>query len=109
MTVFHACAPTNHPDVHFVPARRSSDLTGAIDCWHLWGDAGAGKNALPFVLSSFANAAWCGLQCGRRILRTSHLCGPGTGDRKSTRLNSSHVATSYAVFCLKKKNSYART
>src|SRR5690625_5445920 len=26
-------------------------------------------------------------------------------DRKSTRLNSSHVATSYAVFCLKKKNT----
>src|SRR5690625_6529435 len=25
------------------------------------------------------------------------------GDRKSTRLNSSHVAMSYAVFCLKKK------
>src|SRR5207253_8993890 len=30
--------------------------------------------------------------------------GPAvSGDRKSTRLNSSHVATSYAVFCLKKK------
>src|SRR5207253_8866109 len=28
--------------------------------------------------------------------------GPGR-DRKSTRLNSSHVAISYAVFCLKKK------
>src|SRR5215208_4424612 len=28
------------------------------------------------------------------------------GDRKSTRLNSSHVAISYAVFCLKKKNTY---
>src|SRR5437870_10789335 len=27
-----------------------------------------------------------------------------TKDRKSTRLNSSHVAISYAVFCLKKKN-----
>ena len=26
-------------------------------------------------------------------------------DRKSTRLNSSHVVISYAVFCLKKKNS----
>src|SRR5690625_6851575 len=26
-----------------------------------------------------------------------------SGDRKSTRLNSSHVAISYAVFCLKKK------
>src|SRR5215208_7262722 len=28
---------------------------------------------------------------------------PRPGDRKSTRLNSSHVAISYAVFCLKKK------
>src|SRR5438874_5427225 len=27
------------------------------------------------------------------------------GDRKSTRLNSSHVENSYAVFCLKKKKS----
>src|SRR5690625_6414118 len=27
-------------------------------------------------------------------------------DRKSTRLNSSHVAISYAVFCLEKKNTY---
>src|SRR6266511_4803801 len=30
----------------------------------------------------------------------SHI---GHGDRKSTRLNSSHVKISYAVFCLKKK------
>src|SRR5207302_9870847 len=28
---------------------------------------------------------------------------PGSADRKSTRLNSSHVKISYAVFCLKKK------
>src|SRR3712207_7784343 len=28
-----------------------------------------------------------------------------TGDRKSTRLNSSHANISYAVFCLTKKNS----
>src|SRR5256885_10557820 len=28
---------------------------------------------------------------------------PGTRDRKSTRLNSSHLVISYAVFCLKKK------
>src|ERR1035441_5292215 len=27
------------------------------------------------------------------------------GDRKSTRLNSSHLGISYAVFCLKKKNT----
>src|SRR5256885_11874717 len=30
-----------------------------------------------------------------------------TGDRKSTRLNSSHLVISYAVFCLKKKNLIA--
>src|SRR2546426_4337561 len=32
-------------------------------------------------------------------------CGSdgGRGDRKSTRLNSSHLVISYAVFCLKKK------
>src|SRR5438874_3883379 len=29
----------------------------------------------------------------------------GIPDRKSTRLNSSHVEISYAVFCLKKKNN----
>src|SRR6266508_3780302 len=31
---------------------------------------------------------------------------PRPEDRKSTRLNSSHVAISYAVFCLKKKNQH---
>src|SRR5205807_5101642 len=30
----------------------------------------------------------------------------GSGDRKSTRLNSSHLVISYAVFCLKKKKYY---
>src|SRR5256885_12797348 len=30
---------------------------------------------------------------------------PFTTDRKSTRLNSSHLVISYAVFCLKKKNT----
>src|SRR5690625_917979 len=37
-------------------------------------------------------------------LKTEVLHTPGSNtDRKSTRLNSSHVAISYAVFCLKKK------
>src|SRR2546426_2989783 len=35
--------------------------------------------------------------------------GGGIGDRKSTRLNSSHLVISYAVFCLKKKISRADT
>src|SRR2546426_4845931 len=32
----------------------------------------------------------------------------GPEDRKSTRLNSSHLVISYAVFCLKKKNTHRR-
>src|SRR3989442_14326264 len=34
-----------------------------------------------------------------------HLVVPKGRDRKSTRLNSSHVRISYAVFCLKKKKN----
>src|SRR5256885_4934029 len=35
--------------------------------------------------------------------------GSPTRDRKSTRLNSSHLVISYAVFCLKKKRDPSRT
>src|SRR2546421_1468148 len=35
--------------------------------------------------------------------RSTHRTGMSAGDRKSTRLNSSHDQISYAVFCLKKK------
>src|SRR5690606_41328700 len=49
----------------------------------------------------------------RRSVRRGPPAAPGSdrrprgpmGDRKSTRLNSSHVKISYAVFCLKKKRS----
>src|SRR2546422_6648180 len=39
-----------------------------------------------------------------RMLDSVVQARQGTGDRKSTRLNSSHGYISYAVFCLKKKN-----
>src|SRR5699024_12355261 len=59
---------------------------------------------------------------GRILMKCPGLCDhvldvatqPGIGliemaaDRKSTRLNSSHVSISYAVFCLKKKNRILR-
>src|SRR3989454_6314960 len=38
----------------------------------------------------------------REVERLHHV-ELGDGDRKSTRLNSSHLVISYAVFCLKKK------
>src|SRR2546421_2026205 len=50
----------------------------------------------PVVLRSKKGRANRRQQVGRRP-RT------GSGDRKSTRLNSSHDQISYAVFCLKKK------
>src|SRR3989442_6218607 len=41
-----------------------------------------------------------------RVYEPLRLVGDrGRQDRKSTRLNSSHVRISYAVFCLEKKNS----
>src|SRR5437762_9076170 len=44
-------------------------------------------------------------ESGLRAQRLSGLLKSlGVGDRKSTRLNSSHRCISYAVFCLKKKN-----
>src|SRR5205807_5606260 len=54
--------------------------------------------------------------CALRGGTGRHLAAPGrrrqgrqTGrDRKSTRLNSSHLVISYAVFCLKKKKSCLR-
>src|SRR5690625_5440328 len=51
-----------------------------------------------------ATATRCRLHGRQRCARS---CTPATRtrDRKSTRLNSSHVAISYAVFCLKKKET----
>src|SRR5690625_5916271 len=43
------------------------------------------------------------LPAGTELLEIDGFVVPG--DRKSTRLNSSHVAISYAVFCLNKKNT----
>src|ERR1035441_10973847 len=45
-----------------------------------------------------------GCQFQRSDLERDRL--PWAADRKSTRLNSSHLGISYAVFCLKKNNAY---
>src|SRR5437870_10800675 len=58
-------------------------------------------DALPIYVSL---VPYCGqmLRISRRCFLT---CLGRQQDRKSTRLNSSHVAISYAVFCLKKKKN----
>src|SRR2546427_1199879 len=52
-------------------------------------------------------ASGLGDAAGQRtvIERTQRGNHPAHGDRKSTRLNSSHSQISYAVFCLKKKKN----
>src|SRR2546426_6805935 len=46
-----------------------------------------------------------GFRAGGTLVFSRLIEGPYPKDRKSTRLNSSHLVISYAVFCLKKKNS----
>src|SRR5256885_8695664 len=53
-----------------------------------------------------ATATWFGRrlrQRGTLLMPAGQLLVVIAGDRKSTRLNSSHLVISYAVFCLKKK------
>src|SRR5690606_22091485 len=61
-------------------------------------DAGVGHQA-----GDAGQQVQVGLGGGFRNQQEEQQAG-GTADRKSTRLNSSHVKISYAVFCLKKKN-----
>src|SRR5688500_5620478 len=86
-------------DLPSSPTRRSSDL----------GDAGGSLVAARVII---------GITVGRpppgQLPQPAHLAVPGRDrevgqvgggqDRKSTRLNSSHLVISYAVFCLKKNN-----
>src|SRR5690242_21203277 len=90
----------NHRHLHSFPTRRSSDLLGF---------------GLPMRPPNYSNQ--------RSVINTAFEFGQRGGnsnlikenffkisfgftlrDRKSTRLNSSHMSISYAVFCLKKKN-----
>src|SRR5258705_6717711 len=60
----------------------------------------AGRHQPRLEDSDHANAAALRIY-RRRCASQPHAGGPR--DRKSTRLNSSHLGISYAVFCLKKK------
>src|SRR5438477_8815897 len=82
---------TVHPDLHSFPTRRSSDLTVTVYSPATSGDRRYRPAAVVWrtVFSPVAT-----------LLATT----VAPGDRKSTRLNSSHMSISYAVFCLKKKN-----
>src|SRR5207302_4732985 len=97
------------PDLHSFPTRRSSDLRPV--------DRGPDGRGAPGPGGDLYGAGHRPAAGGRpaangradRHARPLTRRGPGaeadpgrSADRKSTRLNSSHVKISYAVFCLKK-------
>src|SRR5256885_3837853 len=60
------------------------------------------SNPLGAGVSEMGTRAWSS-SSSRDRLRCSEFFNARPPDRKSTRLNSSHLVISYAVFCLKKK------
>src|SRR5699024_11762581 len=62
------------------------------------GQSAHGSPLVPQIGSSADGAS-----AGDSTVGSSQADGSPQQDRKSTRLNSSHVSISYAVFCLKKK------
>src|SRR5438477_13016954 len=89
--LFFFYSSADHRDLHSFPTRRSSDLMVSSmgmhsgRCMELIRDARQIDPAhRPLIIAD---------ELGRFDVQ----------DRKSTRLNSSHMSISYAVFCLKKK------
>src|SRR5690606_40262028 len=105
-SIFPSCSPRSrdHRALHSFPTRRSSDLDreANLDLYvertvALW----------RFVHPSVQAALELGYDEFQDRMEAGFAASPAE-DRKSTRLNSSHVKISYAVFCLKKKNARRR-
>src|SRR5207253_8940591 len=91
--------------LHSFPTRRSSDLPALLKRPSTMIAAALAHIAERRSRLGFAARTLRGLALPdeeRYLTWTQDLFRPAE-DRKSTRLNSSHVAISYAVFCLKKK------
>src|SRR5690554_7704554 len=83
---FYFYVSGHHRDLHSFPTRRSSDLSGV--CYLI-------QCCLELLVYVFSLIFF--------LDQNFVVCSQAHVDRKSTRLNSSHVRISYAVFCLKKK------
>src|SRR5699024_12478079 len=98
-------SPGLHLELHSFPTRRSSDLIEMLEetgfCSGIENYsapmAGRKKGETPTTLMDFFPKDYL------LVVDESHVT-----DRKSTRLNSSHVSISYAVFCSKKENDRSR-
>src|SRR5207253_3624890 len=105
------CLYSSVPSLHLpsFPTRRSSDLLLAARRSRIEVAQSAACGVLLIPLHSAGSAFWLATS-DRAFLSSAYSPGPRARpavllsrklDRKSTRLNSSHVAISYAVFCLK--------
>src|SRR5690606_41794518 len=96
-----------HLDLHSFPTRRSSDLSSTSLITNNKSIPNHNRKTrilLPGNDNIFmSKVEWCR---DRKFLGVIAVgFSNGILDRKSTRLNSSHVKISYAVFCLKKKKN----
>src|SRR5690606_41782570 len=88
--------------LHSFPTRRSSDL-----CQPFSRQANVSLDSIRVDEAAADFGFSARIPCVGLRVPDGQSCGivfaRSRGDRKSTRLNSSHVKISYAVFCLKKK------
>src|SRR5690606_39919276 len=89
-----------HLVLHSFPTRRSSDLAGTV--WVL-----GGRSLLNVAATLEVRFDEMKVEDGD-VTGVLVVASSDHRDRKSTRLNSSHVKISYAVFCLKKKKNNKR-
>src|SRR5699024_11969248 len=98
----------SHLVLHSFPTRRSSDLklSRSVCISPSWDKTSVCSETSSLLLAfhvptSSSTCPTLLLSVSARALASSNFSA--ILDRKSTRLNSSHVSISYAVFCLKKK------
>src|SRR5699024_12316030 len=100
--------PPRHP-AHRVPpslpTRRSSDLRDELQARINFCNEANADILVSLHLNGYDDESARGYE----VLYTGDREFGDKKDRKSTRLNSSHVSISYAVFCLKKENNSAST
>src|SRR5699024_11252478 len=94
------------------PRRKTSRRLAGSDIFSAISPSSLGSSVIPFThifgcVSTERERRESGRICGwpqRETRPAVVVCADDiSADRKSTRLNSSHVSISYAVFCLKKK------
>ena len=95
-------SPAQHVTVAYQPgAMRYRGISVYTNTTPRGAQRGPGQNEMATVLAPITDKAARAVNMDRIAFRRVNVID--SEDRKSTRLNSSHVVISYAVFCLKKK------